>query len=156
MRALSSFSRAQVGLLASLTLSVAIAVGITADTTTQPSRGASASTTGLVTRETTAGPVEIKITPVRLDRASAAFKVVFDNHETDLTMNPAQGAALTVGSLPWGPATWSGDGPGGHHREGTLTFPTGGDAAGQVVLTLTGLASPVQLQWALPEGGARS
>jgi hypothetical protein len=100
--------------------------------------------------------VQIKVTPLRLDPTGAAFKVVLDNHEIDLTMNLAQGASLTVGSLPWSPASWSGDGPGGHHREGTLTFPTGGAAAGQVVLTLAGFPRPVQLQWTLPEGGARS
>lgn len=158
MRSLSSRRKVQLALLASLALSVAIAVGVAVDKATQPSPGASTSTSTarLATREATAGPVEIEITPVRLDSTSAAFKVVLDNHETDLTMNLAKGSSLTVGSLAWGPATWSGDGPSGHHREGTLTFPTGGAAAGQVVLTLSGFPSPVQLQWTLPEGGARS
>ena len=157
MGALSSRSKTQLALLATLALSIAIAVGVAADKATHPSQGgASTSTPRLATREATAGPVQIKIVPVRLDGTGAAFKVVLDNHEIDLTMNLARGASLTVGSLAWGPATWSGDGPTGHHREGTLTFPTGGAAAGQVVLTLSGFPSPVQLQWTLSEGGARS
>lgn len=156
MRSLSSRRKVQLALFASLALSVAIAVGVAADKALQPSPGASSSTPRLETREASAGPVEITITPVRLDGTSAAFKVVLDNHETDLTMNLAGGASLTVGSLAWGPATWSGDGPSGHHREGTLTFPAGGAASGQVVLTLAGFLSPVELQWTLSEGGARS
>ena len=156
MRALTSLGRAQVALLAALALSVAVGVGLVAEKATDSTPSASASRSPLAVRQTTAGPVQIKVTPERLDRSGAAFKVTLDNHEIDLTMNLARGASLTVGSVPWGPSAWSGDGPSGHHREGPLTFPTGGAAAGQVVLTLAGFPGPVQLQWTLPEGGARS
>lgn len=156
MRALTSLGKAQLALLAALVLSVAIGVGLAADTVTSSTPSASTGRATLPAREVTAGPVQIKITPVRLDSSGAAFTVVLDNHEVDLTMDLAQGASLTVGSRTWGPATWSGDGPSGHHREGTLTFPTGGAAAGEVALTLAGFPGPVQLQWTLPEGGARS
>ena len=156
MRALTSLGKAQLALLAALVLSIAIGVGLAADTVTSSTPSASTSRATLPAREVTAGPVQIEITPVRLDSSGAAFSVVLDNHEVDLTMDLAQGASLTVGSRAWGPATWSGDGPSGHHREGTLTVPTGGAAAGEVALTLVGFAGPVQLQWTLPEGGARS
>jgi hypothetical protein len=156
MRALTPLGKAQWALLAALALSVAIGVGWAADTVTNATPSESTTRATLSTREATAGPVQIKVTPVRLDRSGAAFTVVLDNHEVDLTMDLARGASLTVGSRAWGPATWSGDGPSGHHREGTLTFPTGGAAAGEVALTLAGFAGPVQLQWTLPEGGARS
>ena len=156
MRALTALSKAQLALLVALVLTAAIGIGLAAERTSGSSPSTSTVRTTLTARETTAGPVQIKITPLRLDTTGAAFKVALDNHEIDLTMNLATGASLTVGSLPWSPASWSGDGPSGHHREGTLTFPTGGAAAGQVVLTLAGLPSPVQLQWTLPEGGARS
>lgn len=156
MRALTSRGKAQLAMLAALVLSAAIGVGLAADTVTSSTPSVSASGTTLPARDTTAGPVQIKITPVRLDPSGAAFIVVLDNHDIELTMDLATGGSLTVGSRAWGPATWSGDGPGGHHREGTLTFPAGGVAAGPVVLTLTGFPTPVELQWALPEGGARS
>lgn len=156
MRALTSLGKPQLALLAALTLTAAIGVGLAADKATRSTPSASSGATTLPARDTTAGPVQITISPVRLDTTGAAFKVVLDNHEIDLTMNLAKGASLTVGSVPWSPATWAGDGPTGHHREGTLTFPTGGAAAGQVVLTLSGFPSPVQLQWTLPEGGGRS
>lgn len=150
MRSLSSRRKVQLAVLAALVLSVAAAGVVAAGKATRPSPDVSASQTRLVTRDATAGPVQVKATPVRLDSTGAAFSVVLDNHELELTMNLAKGASLTVGSSPWGPATWSGDGPGGHHREGTLTFPAGGAATGQVVLTLAGFPSPVQLQWSAP------
>jgi hypothetical protein len=156
MRALTALSKAQLALFATLVLTAAIGIGLAADRTSGSSPSTSSVRTTLPARETTAGPVEIKVTPLRLDASGAAFKVALDNHEIDLTMNLAKGASLTVGSLPWTPASWSGDGPGGHHREGTLTFASGGAAAGEAVLTLAGFPSPVQLQWTLPEGGARS
>ena len=156
MRALNSLGKAQWALLAALVLSAAVGVGLAADTTTPSTPGTSGGRTALSAREATAGPVEIKVTPVRVDATGAAFTVVLDNHDIELTMNLADGASLTVGSRPWAPATWSGDGPSGHHREGTLTFPARGAASGQVVLTLAGFPGPVELQWTRPEGGARS
>lgn len=156
MRALSSLGRAQLALVGALVLTAAIGVGLSADKITSDDPSGPSTRSALPVRETTAGPVQIKVEPDRVDATGAAFKVTLDNHEIDLTMNLAQGASLTVGSRPWGPASWSGDGPSGHHREGELTFPSGGAAAGPVVLTLAGFPAPVQLQWTLPEGGARS
>ena len=156
MRALNSLGKARWALLAALVLSVGIGVGLAADTAPTSTPGTSGGRTALAAREAIAGPVQIKVTPVRIDATGAGFTVVLDNHDVELTMNLAEGTALTVGSRPWGPATWSGDGPGGHHREGTLTFPAAGAPAGQVVLTLAGFPGPVELQWTLPEGGARS
>lgn len=155
MRALTSRGKVQLALLAALALMIAVAVGLAADRITRSTPSPSAET-ALATRAATAGPVQIEITPLRVDPSGAAFKVVLDNHEIDLTMNLAKGASLTVGARPWGPATWSGDGPTGHHREGTLRFPAAGAAAGQVVLSLAGFPDAVQLEWALPQGGTRS
>lgn len=153
MRPLTSRGKVMLALVAALVLTLAIGLGFAADFGTASSPAAKQ--TALAAQKTTAGPVQIKVTPIRLDPTGAVFKVVLDNHEVNLTMNLAQGAALTVGATVWQPASWSGDGPSGHHREGTLSFPAGGSATGQVVLTLAGLPGPVQLQWTLPAGGAR-
>lgn len=153
MRALSTRRKVEFALIASLALSVAVGIGFGADLARQPAKKVTA---GLSVRETTAGPVQIKITPVRIDATGAAFKVALDNHEIDLTMDLAKGASLTVGPPSWAPARWSGDGPSGHHREGTLTFPPGGMADGQAVLTLTGFPAPVRLEWTLPSIGGSS
>lgn len=156
MRALSSRRNVQLALVASLALSAAIAVGVAADKATHPSPRAGASTAALSTRQATAGPVQVTVTPVRVDTAGAEFKVTLDNHQIELTMDLARGAALTVGSTTWTPARWSGDGASGHHREGTLRFPATGPATGQVALTLAGLPAPVRLEWTLPPGGGSS
>lgn len=156
MRALSSRRRIQIALLASLALSAAIAVGLTADKSTPSRQNAPTSAADLAKREATAGPVQVEVTPVRVDTTGAEFTVTLDNHEIELTMDLARGAALTVGATTWTPARWSGDGPSGHHREGTLRFPAAGPAIGPVVLTLAGLPAPVRLEWTLSAGGASS
>lgn len=106
-----------------------------------------ARTTTLRQQEATAGPVTVQVTPLRLDREAAAFRLVLDNHEIDLTMDLAAGASLAVGLTRVSSARWSGDGPSGHHREGTLTFADLGTADGAVELELTGLPEPVRFTW---------
>jgi hypothetical protein len=49
----------------------------------------------------------------------------------------------------WGGVTWSGDGPTGHHREGTLRFAAGGPASGAAALSLSGLRAPVTATWTI-------
>ena len=120
--------------------------------------GSSKSDTGaasgslLSTRTATAGPVEVQVTPRAIDAAGAKFSVELDNHEIDLTGDYAAASTLTVGGRPWSSARWSGAGPGGHHRSGTLTFTSGGPATGAVELRLGGLPSPVTLRWTMPTG----
>ena len=156
MRALTGIGKPQLALGVALALSLAIGLGLAADWTDDRSADSTTGGPMFAARQATAGPVQVKVTPLRLDDAGARFNVVLDNHEIDLTMDLAGAALLTVGSARWGPAAWSGDGPGGHHREGTLSFGSRGPAAGDAVLTLGGLSSPVRLTWQLPEGGTRS
>lgn len=106
---------------------------------------------GLDTRTVTAGEVEVTITPTRVDDTGASFAVVFDTHSVDLDLDVADAAALTVDGQAWTDPAWDGDGPGGHHREGTLTFSAAGPANGDAVLTIEGLDEPAAAQWALPE-----
>ena len=108
-----------------------------------------ASGSSLPTRTATAGPVEVRVTPRAIDAAGARFSVELDNHEIDLTGDYAAASALTVGGQAWSSARWSGAGPGGHHRSGTLMFTSGGPAAGQVELRLGGMPSPVTLRWTI-------
>ena len=156
MRPLSSRRKVQLALLAAVALSAAIAVGVAGDKVTPPSQNAPTGGADLARREATAGSVQLVVTPVRVEATGAEFTVVLDNHEIELTMDLARGAALTVGATTWTPARWSGDGPSGHHREGTLRFSAAGPATGSVVLTLAGFPAPVRLEWTLPPGGASS
>ena len=108
--------------------------------------------TGLDTQTVTVGEVEVTITPTRVDDTGAAFAVAFDTHSVDLDLDVADLATLTVDGQAWTDPAWDGTAPGGHHREGTLTFTAAGPATGDVVLTIEGLDDPATARWALPEG----
>ena len=103
---------------------------------------------GLESKQVDAGPVTVEITPMQFDADGAAFSVVFDNHVQDLEMDLPAEAELTVDGTVWPARDWSGDAPGGHHREGELTFDQGGPARGAVRLTIGGLPEPVDVMWA--------
>lgn len=124
-------------------------VALTACASDDPSVAAA----GLPQQEVTAGEVTVTITPTRIDAQDAAFALAFDTHSFDLDLDVAANAELLVDSTTWRDPTWEGDGPGGHHREGTLRFTADGPASGQATLTIDGLDEPVTARWTLPEGG---
>lgn len=107
---------------------------------------------GLETRTVTVGEVEVTITPTRFDDAGASFAVEFDTHSVDLDFDVDDAATLTVEGKAWTDPAWDGTNPGGHHREGTLTFTAAGPANGDAVLTIEGLDEPATARWVLPEG----
>lgn len=113
--------------------------------------GGSATPTGsqLAPRTVTAGAVEVAITPVRIDASGAVLGVKFDTHAVELGMDLPSAAHLSVGGKPWPRGSWQGPGPGGHHREGTLSFDAAGPATGQATLTIEGLPAPVEVSWTL-------
>ena len=101
------------------------------------------------TRTAEAGAVTVEITPTRIDGTGAAFKVSFDTHSVELDLDVAGNARLVVGGTPWTSAVWDGAGPGGHHREGTLSFDAAGDPSGTAKISVGGLAEPVEASWTL-------
>lgn len=76
------------------------------------------------TKTDTQGPVTVEVTPriSPVDR-QWKFEVVLDTHSVELDQNPLQVVVLVddQGNASK-PITWSGPGPGGHHREGILIF----------------------------------
>lgn len=85
---------------------------------------------GLPTRTVQAGPVEVIMTPLALDMASAARLRVNDN-----TIDGAR---------------WDGQGPGGHHREGALRFSPPIPPGASVELHITGLPVDARGSWTAP------
>ena len=112
-------------------------------------RTTGAGNSGLATRTAKSGPVNVSVTPITIDGTGARFAVELNNHEVDLKGDYATRSTLTVGRTAWSNPRWNGDGPGGHHRSGTLTFSAGGQAEGAVQLRLVGLPSPVTVHWNL-------
>ncbi len=103
----------------------------------------------LAPRTVMAGTVEVSIEPVRLDDSGAMFRVSLTTHSGDLAVDLAETARLEVDGTAWGKAEWNGSPPGGHHREGELSFDAGGPVAGSARLTIEGLPGPVEATWLL-------
>jgi hypothetical protein len=108
---------------------------------------AGATSSSLPIRTVSAGAVTIKVEPRQLDASGAVFKITFDTHSEDLDQDLTRQARLTVGGTTWPDATWSGDGPGGHHREGELRFAAAGTPAGTATLSIDGFPEPVAATW---------
>lgn len=67
--------------------------------------------------------VKVAPSPLNTDQ-KVEFKISFDTHMGSLNFDVARLASLEDNSgNRYEPASWSGDPPGGHHREGTLSFP---------------------------------
>ena len=102
------------------------------------------------TRTIDVGGVTLKAEPQRIDARGALFKLVFDTHSVELNQDLTSQAVLIVDGTKWPVERWSGDGPGGHHREGELRFTASGPAAGTATLTIGGFSKPITTTWTLP------
>ncbi len=135
------------GVVLAGTVSLVVACGeggSTPGTPASPSPRAS-----LPARTVLAGPVEVRIEPIEVDEAGAAFLITLDTHSVELSADLAGTSRLQVGGVEWAGPTWQGDPPGGHHRQGVLRFPPGGPVEGTVRLVLGGLPEPVEASWRL-------
>lgn len=101
---------------------------------------------GLETRTVTAGEVDIEIQPIQLDDQGAVFVIILDTHSVELSADLTR-ASLEVDGVAWPVEAWSGDGPGGHHREGELRFASAGSPTGTVRLVLPDFLEPVDVTW---------
>ena len=105
---------------------------------------------GLEARTVEAGAVTAKVEPRQLDDQGAVFAIALDTHSVELDADLARAATLTVDGVAWPGATWSGDPPGGHHRDGELRFAAAGPVTATVVLSIAGLDEPIEETWTLP------
>ena len=112
----------------------------------------SSNTSGLASRTVAAGAVEVTIEPLNLDASGATFRVALDTHSGDLNVDLASAARLEVDGTDWGDASWTGDPPSGHHRQGELRFSAAGPVRGEVRLTIGGLPGPVSATWGAASG----
>ena len=106
-----------------------------------------ATTNSPANRTVKAGSVTVKLELRQLDADGAVFKIIFDTHEVELDQDMVRQTRLVVGETPWPAVAWSGDGPGGHHREGELRFTAAGPAAGVATLSIDGLPEPASATW---------
>lgn len=87
--------------------------------------------------------VTVAVTPLSLSPGSKpTFEIVFETHSVELDFDVPTVTALTDDQeTSYGVASWEGSPPGGHHRNGTLTFaqllP---ESFKQVTLTFTNIS----------------
>lgn len=89
--------------------------------------------------------IAVAVTPQTFQSGRLVFDVILDTHSGSLDAD-LESSTLTVDGSSTGPATWSGAAPGGHHREGTLTYDVVGSPA-QFTLTIIGLPTPIEMTW---------
>lgn len=77
------------------------------------------------TQSSTEQGVTVKVTAKAIGSLDSRweFSVVLDTHSADLNDDLVQSASLTTNDgRTLKPTSWTGAGPGGHHREGVLAF----------------------------------
>lgn len=88
--------------------------------------------------------VTVAVTPLNLDNQSAAtldFDIALNTHSVDLGYDLTKIATLSNDAGEQiQPAKWTGPTGGGHHREGTLSFPQLKQRGQTLTLTLRGIA----------------
>ena len=94
-----------------------------------------------------AGDVTIKLTPRQISDRWAVFEISMDTHSTDLDVDVAKAARLRVGGIEWPEGRYTGDGPGGHHREGVLRFRGVSTSQGAIRLTINAFGDSVTARW---------
>lgn len=114
--------------------------------------GAALAQEGLKSQSSAAQGVTVKVAPGDLSAASKqwAFQIAFDTHSQDLADDLMKSAALIAdGDKRYAPKAWEGDGPGGHHRSGTLVFDSVAPRPQTVELQLqrAGEAAPRSFRW---------
>ncbi len=97
-----------------------------------------------LTRTNNEARVTVAVTPLNLDDSSAVtldFDVALNTHSVDLSDDLTQIATLSSDTGEQvQPAKWTGPTGGGHHREGTLSFPRVKPRGKALTLTLRGIA----------------
>lgn len=92
------------------------------------------------TQTSSQGGVNVKVTPKPPAPGATRwdFVVVLDTHSQELADDLTQTAMLvTDDGRQMKPSAWTGAGPGGHHREGVLSFPAPDPVPGGFELRLS-------------------
>ena len=116
-----------------------------------------AAPTSLAEQTSRGGGITVKVTPKYLAAQARRweFKVVLDTHSADLGHDLVKSAVLidaTGRTHP--PLAWDGAPPGGHHREGVLSFKPLG-AVDEITLQMRDVGMPERtFRWSL-KGQAR-
>ena len=106
------------------------------------------------TQSSTDRGVTLKVTPKSIGSQETRweFSVVLDTHSADISDDLVQSATLTTGDgRTLKPTSWTGAGPGGHHREGALAFDVAAPRPTTIELRIArpGESTPRTFRWQL-------
>ena len=133
---------------------VSVAAMLLALAATPPAAMAQAGPAATATQSSIERGVTVKVTLKSIGSAERAweFSVVLDSHSVDLSDDLMQGATLsTDDGRTLKPARWTGAAPGGHHREGVLSFdvPAPQPRAVELRIARPGESAPRSFRWQL-------
>lgn len=124
-----------------LLLLAGFAIGYRSTTSNEPKRNR-VQNAAYISKTNSEGTVTVKVAPENVSRNGKtwSFRVVLDAHEGSLDENVALLTALTnEEGIRQNPLSWQGDPPGGHHREGIVTFPSFTDTPVSVTLIVANI-----------------
>ena len=115
---------------------------------------ASAQTKPLPSKENDEGQVTVTVTPLTLSKGADTwrFEVQLNTHVAPITQDLTAVAVLSDGQgHDESPLAWQGDPPGGHHRQGILSFKAINPSPESVTLTIRQVGSVPErtFTWAL-------
>lgn len=121
---------------------------------TAPVTALAQANSAMATQTTSERGVSIKVTPKSLGSRNGRweFSIVLDTHSADLSDDLTQNASLTTADgRTFKPVRWTGSAPGGHHRQGVLTFevPAPPPTALELRIVRAGEAAPRTFRWKL-------
>ena len=93
-------------------------------------------------QENSGGEVDVKVAPLVLKVGKEPqFRLEFNTHSVELDFDVVKIASLTTDRGPFfGEVSWEGSPPGGHHREGKLSFADNLTKTKSVALILRDIA----------------
>lgn len=115
---------------------------------------AQANANGMAAQTSSERGVTVKVAPKSIGTRDGRweFAIVLDTHSADLRDDLTQSATLkTSDGRAFKPVRWDGAGPGGHHRQGVLTFEVPAPRPMTIELTIVraGEAAPRTFRWKL-------
>ena len=115
---------------------------------------AQAGPNAMATQSSSDQGVTVKVTPTLIGSPDRRweFAIVLDTHSADLSDDLIQSASLTTSDgRTLKPVSWTGAAPGGHHREGVLTFdvPAPRPTTIELRIVRTGESAPRTFRWQL-------
>ncbi|PIR86813.1 MAG: hypothetical protein COU11_03865 [Candidatus Harrisonbacteria bacterium CG10_big_fil_rev_8_21_14_0_10_49_15] len=131
-------------------LALVVAAFVVAEMRAVVEPGSIGSSESLPTFSRTHDGITIQATPILVGAGQVDFTIEMDTHDGSLDIDVPASAKLVVDSdSVYQSLSWQGDSPGGHHRQGTLSFAVDGPPVMSLVLTINNASNTFDFPWTL-------